>query len=98
MTATVGRRLMLIGYNCSSPSHPKQFIPLPVLPDKRGGSRSSRNARWDAVDAMAATDERGLLRTAKSCGPGAAMLASSLASHIVGRRWQESPFTRESAK
>jgi hypothetical protein len=23
----------------------------PVSPDKRGGSRSSRNARWDAVDA-----------------------------------------------
>jgi hypothetical protein len=23
---------------------------LPVSPDKRGGSRSSRNARWDAVD------------------------------------------------
>jgi hypothetical protein len=22
----------------------------PVSPDKRGGSRSSRNARWDAVD------------------------------------------------
>src|SRR6267154_4824344 len=31
----------------------------PVSPDKRGGSRSSRNARWDAVDAEAATDERG---------------------------------------
>jgi hypothetical protein len=25
----------------------------PVSPDKRGGSRSSRNARWDAVDADA---------------------------------------------
>jgi hypothetical protein len=23
----------------------------PVSPDKRGGSRSSRNARWDAMDA-----------------------------------------------
>ena len=23
----------------------------PVSPDKRGGSRSSRNVRWDAVDA-----------------------------------------------
>src|SRR5258708_38088279 len=31
----------------------------PVSPDKRGGSRSSRNARWDAVDVEAATDERG---------------------------------------
>src|SRR6266853_5900883 len=26
----------------------------PVSPDKRGGSRSSRNARWDAVDVKAA--------------------------------------------
>jgi hypothetical protein len=25
----------------------------PVSPDKRGGSRSSRNVRWDAVDADA---------------------------------------------
>ena len=31
-----------------------------VSPDKRGGSRSSRNARWDAVDADVATDERDL--------------------------------------
>jgi hypothetical protein len=30
-----------------------------VSPDKRGGSRSSRNARWDAVDVEAATDESG---------------------------------------
>jgi hypothetical protein len=64
-----------------------------VPPDKRGGSRSSRNARWDAVAAMDTTDERDALRTAKSCGPGAAMLASSFTSHIVERRWQESPFT-----
>jgi hypothetical protein len=28
-------------------------ISPPVSPDKRGGSRSSRNARWDAVDAEA---------------------------------------------
>jgi hypothetical protein len=34
-------------------------ISPPVSPDERGGSRSSRNARWDAVDAEAATDERG---------------------------------------
>ena len=29
----------------------------PVSPDKRGGSRSSRNARWDALDAGGAADE-----------------------------------------
>jgi hypothetical protein len=28
-------------------------LSLPVSPEKRGGSRSSRNARWDAVDAAA---------------------------------------------
>ncbi len=79
-------------------SHPNQFIPAAVPPGKRGGSRSSRNARWDAVAAMDTTDERDTLRTAKSCGPGAATLASSFTSHIVERRWQESPFTGESAK
>jgi hypothetical protein len=35
------------------------------------------NARWDAVDAGVTTDERGLSRTAKSCGPGAPTLALS---------------------
>jgi hypothetical protein len=45
----------------------------PVLPGKRGVSRSSRNAGWDAVDAMAAQDERRLSRTAKPCGPDASM-------------------------
>ncbi len=44
---------------------------------KRGGSRSSRNARRDAVAAMMPTDERLSSRTAKSGGPGAPMQASS---------------------
>ena len=35
------------------------------------------NARWDAVDEVAAADERSLSRTAKSCGPGAPVLALS---------------------
>src|SRR3954452_7832034 len=39
-----------------------------------------------------------LLRTAKSCGPDAPTLASSLARRIAGRGWQESPVTRESMK
>jgi hypothetical protein len=71
---------------------------LARLTRTRGGSRSSRNARWDAMDAAASARRRwlqggspvsdrsarrrtapkpampfgedGLLRTAKSCGPG----------------------------
>src|SRR5580692_8916994 len=39
-----------------------------------------------------------LLRTAKSCGPDAPTLASSLAEVSAGRWWQESPVTRESAE
>jgi len=42
------------------------------------------------VDAKAATDERKLTRTAKSCGPGAAMLASSWREVSRRRRWQQS--------
>jgi hypothetical protein len=41
------------------------------------------NVRWDAVDAKAATDERSSTRTAKSCGPGAPVLALSFADHSV---------------
>jgi hypothetical protein len=48
----------------------------------RGGSRSSRTLRWDAVDARLAQDERWLSRTAKSCGPGAPTLALSFAEMI----------------
>jgi hypothetical protein len=33
-------------------------IAPPVSPDERGGSRVVTNARWDAVDAKVATDER----------------------------------------
>src|SRR5450756_1954245 len=70
----------------------------PVSPDERGGSRSSRTARWDAVDAGAAKDERRGLRTAKPCGPGAPMLASSRVEVSTRRWWQESPVTRESTE
>jgi hypothetical protein len=45
----------------------------------RGALRIVTNARRDAVDAIAAQDERKLSRTAKSCGPGAPMLALSFA-------------------
>jgi hypothetical protein len=43
----------------------------------RGALRNVTNARWDAVDAKCATDEC-VTRTAKSCGPGAAVLALSV--------------------
>jgi hypothetical protein len=43
-----------------TPSHPT-----------RGALRTSRNARWDAVDVEFAKDERKRSRTAKSCGPDA---------------------------
>jgi hypothetical protein len=36
------------------------------------------DAGWDAVDAGSAKDEGACLRTAKSCGPDAPTLASSL--------------------
>jgi len=39
----------------------------------RGALRTSRNARWDAMDAEFAKDDRKRLRTAKSCGPDAPM-------------------------
>jgi hypothetical protein len=39
----------------------------------RGALRTSRNARWDAMDAKFAKDDRKRSRTAKSCGPDAPM-------------------------
>jgi hypothetical protein len=59
------------------------------------------------VDAGGAFDEGGFLRTAKSCGPDAPTLASSLRKAMKcpdgpftprRRRWQTSPVTGESAK
>src|SRR5260370_19205274 len=70
----------------------------PSRPDKRGGSRSSRNAGRDAVDARCAQDESACVRTAKSCGPDAPTLAASCAEVSARRRWQESPVTGESTK
>jgi hypothetical protein len=63
-------------------SHANQFIPAAVPPGKRGVAHVT-NARWDAVDAMATTDERDLLRTAKSCGPGAPVLALSFVGQVL---------------
>src|SRR3954469_7400945 len=50
--------------------NPNQRMVCPSHPT-RGAIAIVTNARWDAVDARAATDERGLSRTAKSCGPDA---------------------------
>jgi hypothetical protein len=60
------------------------------LTRKRGGSRSSRTRggmRW--TRGLRKTNA-GSSRTAKSCGPGAAVLALSFADHSVKRRWQQS--------
>ena len=46
---------------------------------------------------MVLVDERHLLRTAKSCGPGAPMQALSLREMLRERRWQSSWFTGEIA-
>jgi hypothetical protein len=64
------------------PSHPA-----------RGALAIVTNARWDAVDAVAMTDEAGLLRTAKSCGSGAAVLASSFTGPTRGATVARKPFT-----
>src|SRR5690242_2339389 len=59
-----------------------------VLPGKRGVSRSSRDAGWDAVDAgrISAQILRGRVmrpRTAKAYGPGAPTLALSEQSDLL---------------
>ena len=77
---------------------PNQSINAPSHP-ARGALAIVTNARWDAVDAMAATDERGLLRTAKSCGPDAAVLASSSReARFSGATVAKEPFTGENTK
>ena len=75
-----------------APSHPM-----------RGALRNVTNVRWDAVDARLAKDERRLSRTAKSCGPGAPVLALSFArSKLSGKLlWDDGgnkPVTGESSK
>jgi hypothetical protein len=65
----------------------------------RGALRNVTNARWDAVDAAAMQDELGWLRTAKSCGPGAPVLALSFArSKLLRDDGGNKPVTGESAK
>jgi hypothetical protein len=57
------------------------------------------NARWDAVDAEAMTDEAGMTRTVKSCGSDAAVLASSSReASFLGATVAKEPFTGKSTK
>ena len=51
------------------------------------------DAGRDAVDASGATDERADLRTAKSCGPDASTLASSLADGDVSPNGPDTPIS-----
>jgi quinol monooxygenase YgiN len=87
---------LLQNHFCFSEAQIKLYDALSRL-DKRGGSRSSRNAGRDAVDARNASDEGAILRTAKPCGPGAPTLALSWRKQFRRRRWQESPVTGKSA-
>jgi hypothetical protein len=70
---------------------------MPHLTRQEGRLAIVTDARWDAVDAMAMTDEGGLLRTAKSCGSGAAVLASSFTGSARGATVAKEPFTGKSA-
>jgi len=96
-----------ISKNLSSPSlkniplNPsgKSALRLRASHPMRGALRNVTNARWDAVDAAAMQDELGLLRTAKSCGPGAPVLALSFArSKLLGDDGGNKPVTGESSK
>jgi hypothetical protein len=78
------------------PSPPNQRQIRRVPPSPRGAYASSRTLRRDAMDALAAQDERRLRRTAKSCGPDTPTLVSSLWKLFRRRRWQKSPVTGES--
>jgi hypothetical protein len=49
------------------------------LTRQEGRCATSQNVWWDAVDASDGGDDRRNTRTAKSCGPGVPMLASSFA-------------------
>jgi hypothetical protein len=69
----------------------------PVSPDERGVAHVT-NARWDAVDVTAAKDERSCSRTAKSCGPGAAVLALNSRKNIREMTVATKPFTGEITK
>src|ERR1700735_5260747 len=75
------------------------FYVVRIPAQHRGAFRDRHERRaGDAMDAGGAKDESADLRTAKSCGPDAPTLASSVAEVSARRRWQTSPVTGESAK
>jgi hypothetical protein len=57
-------------------------------PASSRGAFRDRHGRWvrDAMDALAAQDERSLKRTAKSCGPDIPMLISNWRRCLPSRR------------
>jgi hypothetical protein len=79
--------------------HPNQGLAL-AIPSSltRGVSRSSRTLGTGCDGRESAARRAALMRTAKSCGPGAPTLALSLAERSAERRWQQSPVTGESTK
>ena len=60
-------------------ARPKSLLYPPPSCPTEGRLEIVTDAGQDAVDADALTDERRLMRTAKSCGPDAPTLASSCA-------------------
>jgi hypothetical protein len=63
----------------------------------RGALRNVTNARWDAVDAALAKTNARRSRTAKSCGPGAPVLALSFTrSKLLRNDGGNKPVTGES--
>ena len=65
----------------------------------RGALRNVTNARWDAVDAALAKTNARRSWTAKSCGPGAPVLALSFTrSKLLRNDGGNKPVTGESTK
>jgi hypothetical protein len=62
-------------------TRPKSTLELPPSRPPEGRLAIVTDAGRDAVDAGGASDEGADLRTAKSCGPDASTLASSLRNH-----------------
>jgi hypothetical protein len=74
-------------------------IYIPRRPaSQRGVSRSSRTLGAGCGGRGRRCRRAVLTRTAKSCGPDAPTLASSLRRRLRRRRWQTSPVTGESTK
>jgi hypothetical protein len=75
-----------------------QFTDLRRPVPEEGRLAIVTNAGRDAMDVAARETNAACSRTAKSCGSGAPMLASSLVEFSAGRRCQTSLVTGESTK